>query len=196
MARVKPAPLAGRQDFARGHKVGEVSVRGRYQRGGPAHDVVSGETDVAPSKADVIAEMQQQLANEMLMTGDSLLADIEAITGLKGEIVTRGCKEANYLEFDNSVDEHDASYCISLGTIGPSQGLNTGATVTLDNSGLLLVTGFPNIENQLSLFDVEGQRIEVTRNSPGIYQANKAMMPGVYVARISGHVFRLMVMDK
>ena len=65
MARVKDRRhcRARSADSQEAMKVGEVSIRGRDQGTGPAHHMVSGETDVPPGEADVIAEMTGGMEN-------------------------------------------------------------------------------------------------------------------------------------
>jgi hypothetical protein len=57
MAGVGHAPVARLQAAQRGHVGGHIAIGGRDERGGPAHDVVTGKQDIAKGKAQMIGGM-------------------------------------------------------------------------------------------------------------------------------------------
>lgn len=57
VARIEHPPALFIQPCAGGHEIGQIAIRWRHKRAGPAHNVICGETRVFPAKTDVIADM-------------------------------------------------------------------------------------------------------------------------------------------
>ena len=57
VAGVEDGPVPRLQTGTAGHEIGQIAIRRRHERAGPAHHVVGGEADVALAKRDVVADM-------------------------------------------------------------------------------------------------------------------------------------------
>ena len=74
MSRIEHPPVVFLQFGTRCHEIGQISIRRRHQRAGPAHDVIRGETGVIPAKADVVTNMAGGVnhAQRPVVAGDGL----------------------------------------------------------------------------------------------------------------------------
>jgi len=63
--------------------------------------------------ADALAELRQELANEMYMTRDSLLLQFEKEFGIKGVEIVTGCTDKTDVNYDSRANKKDHTLCSS-----------------------------------------------------------------------------------
>ncbi len=66
-----------------------------------------------PDYADILAELRQELANEMYMTRDSLLQQFEEEFGIRGLEIVAGCMDENDANYDSRANKRDHAMCDS-----------------------------------------------------------------------------------
>jgi len=64
-----------------------------------------------PEYAGVLAELRQELANEMFVTRDPMLPRFEEAYGLKGTAIVIGCTDATAPAYDPQANRHDPTMC-------------------------------------------------------------------------------------
>ena len=64
-----------------------------------------------PDYADILAELRQELANEMYMTRDSLLRQFEQEFGIRGLEIVVGCTIENDAKYDSRANKSDHTLC-------------------------------------------------------------------------------------
>jgi N-sulfoglucosamine sulfohydrolase len=64
-----------------------------------------------PAHADILAELRQELANEMYVTHDSMLQGFEAKFGIQGVDIVIGCMDDSDGEYDSGANRHDHTIC-------------------------------------------------------------------------------------
>ena len=64
-----------------------------------------------PAYADILAELRQELANEMYVTRDSMLHGFERRVGLQGVDIVIGCMNQTDDRYDPEANRHDHTMC-------------------------------------------------------------------------------------
>ncbi len=64
-----------------------------------------------PDYADIVAQLRQELANEMYVTRDSMLQGFEREFGLRGVDIVIGCMDKTDDKYDAQANRHDHTLC-------------------------------------------------------------------------------------
>lgn len=145
-----------------------------------------------PDYQPIILKMQQQMVNEMFMTGDSMLAPFQKLSGLTGKAVTRGCKDQNYEEYNKDATEDDCSYCLTLKNTQIKRFLPK-ATIYTTSFGGLVLKGFKPEESKLVLVNMLGRQHALRQTGAGMYAPEKKLLPGLYFINTKSRTFKVLI---